>query len=406
MHTQSQPLVPEQAFLVKLARALHRFGSPSHRTEGALARVAAALDTQAEFLVTPTSIVASFGSGANSHTYLARVDSGESNLAKLDDLQAIFRQVQQRKTSPSEGSEAIEQLLQRPGTHPLWTTILAFGIASATVAFFFDGGWRESLVSAALGLIIGIGATLITRSPRWALVFPSLAGIAAGLLTTLANGVFGDLYPLIPTLAGLIVILPGLTLTIAVSELAHRHLVSGTARLSGAMITFLQLAFGVALGQRLADLAVAPQASSSPSPPSLTIVLAALVATSIALTVLFQARPKDTPVVLVMTSVAFFGARFGTEYLGPYLGALVGAWLVGTLGTLMSRWRNIPSAIPILPALLILVPGSIGFRSLSALLAEDVVSGLSAGFSMMVIAFSLVIGLLFANLTVRQRDYS
>ena len=394
MHAQSHPSIPEQAFLMRLARALHRFGSPSHRTEEALARVAEALDTQAEFLVTPTSIVASFGSAPTSQTYLARVDSGESNLAKLSDLQSIFRQVQAGRLSPAVGSEEIERLLQRPGIHPLWATLVAFGVASASVAIFFDGGWRESLVSAGVGLVIGIAATSMTRSKRWSLVFPAVAGIIAGLSTHVANGVFGNLYPLIPTLAGLIVILPGLTLTIAVSEIAHRHLVSGTARLSGAMITFLQLAFGVALGQRFAGLLVASQPTSAPTPPPLLIVAVALVATSVALTVLFQARLRDTPVVLVMIAIAFFGARFSTQYLGPYLGALVGAWLVGTLGTVFSRWRNIPSAIPVLPALLILVPGSIGFRSLSALLAEDLVTGLAAGFSMLVIAFSLVIGLL------------
>ncbi len=397
---------PEHSFLLLLARALHKFGSPSHRTEESLAQVAAALDVDAEFLVTPTSVVASLGTGNDSRTYLERGDAGEIHLAKLEELQAIFRRVKHKTISAAEGSEQIEALLERPSSYPMWVTILAFGVASASVALFFDGGWRESIVSGTLGLLIGTGAILVGRSASWSLVFPALAGIVAGVLTTTTNSVWGDLYPLIPTLAGLIVILPGLSLTIAVSELARRHLVSGTARLAGALITFLQLAFGVALGQRLAELAVTAQEVSPPQAPELPVIAAALVATSVALTVLFQARIQEMPLVLVMISVAFFGARFGTEFLGPYLGALVGAWMVGTLGTLFSRWRNIPSAVPILPALLILVPGSIGFRSLSALLAEDLVSGLSAGFSMITIAFSLVIGLLFANLTIRPRDYS
>lgn len=49
--------------------------------------------------------------------------------------------------------------------------------------------------------------------------------------------------------------------------------------------------------------------------------------------------------------------------------------------------------------------GSIGFRSLSALIQEDVMSGMTAASSMMVIAFSLVIGLL-SNLTAPPREYS
>jgi uncharacterized membrane protein YjjB (DUF3815 family) len=58
------------------------------------------------------------------------------------------------------------------------------------------------------------------------------------------------------TLGGLIVLLPGLTLSAAMSELNAQHLVSGTARLTGAIMRFLVLMFGVALGSRVAQLGV------------------------------------------------------------------------------------------------------------------------------------------------------
>ena len=60
------PLAPDEVeqiagFLVKLGRALHTYGTPSHRTEEALTRIAARLGLRAQFLVTPTSILGSFG---------------------------------------------------------------------------------------------------------------------------------------------------------------------------------------------------------------------------------------------------------------------------------------------------------------------------------------------------------
>lgn len=389
-----------------LAEGLHRFGSSSHRIEEALARVADALDVEAQFLVTPTSITASFGAGADSRAYLSRMEGGEIDLAKLTDLHAIFRRVRSGEASAAEGSRAIEDLVTRPPAFGGLTTLLAFAVASAAVAFFFDGGWRESAVSGGLGFLVGGLTVAIGRWPRWGLVFPAIAGLAVGGLAAAAGSLVDDLYPFIPTLAGLIFLLPGLTLTVAVSELAHRHLVSGTARLAGALITLLQLAFGVAFGQALAAIAFAAPAVTPPEPPATWVIAASLVATALALTVLFKAHVRDAWVILPTISVAFYGARFGGELLGPSLGALTAAWAMGVLGTLLSRWRNIPSAIPILPGLLLLVPGSIGFRSLSAMLEEDVVSGIAAGSSMMIIAFSLVIGLLFANLTVPPREYS
>ncbi len=399
------PAPPQQAFLINLAEALHRFGSSSHRTEEALARVAETLGERAEFLVTPTSITAAFGAGANSRTYLKRMDGGEINLAKLHDLHAIFRRVRAGEITAAEGTESIETLTERPPRYGILVTLLAFGVASTSVALFFDGGWLEAAASGGLGVVVGGLGLFLGRWPRWGLVFPAIAGVVAGGLAATAGSLITDLNAFIPTLAGLIFLLPGLTLTIAVNELAHRNLVSGTARLAGALITFLQLAFGVALGQGLAGLALTAGTASPPTPPSVGVVVGSMLATAMALTVLFKAHPRHAWVILPTIAVAFFGARIGSELLGPSLGALVAAWGVGVLGTLLARWRDLPSAIPILPGLLLLVPGSIGFRSLAALLDEDVLSGLRAGTSMMVIAFSLVIGLLFANLTVAPREY-
>ena len=52
-----------------------------------------------------------------------------------------------------------------------------------------------------------------------------------------------------------------------------------------------------------------------------------------------------------------------------------------------------------------LVPGSIGYRSLTALLAEEVVPGIQTAFRMLLVAASLVAGILLAAaLTVEPRD--
>ncbi len=54
-------------------------------------------------------------------------------------------------------------------------------------------------------------------------------------------------------LAGVILLLPGLSITIGVSELAARHLSSGTARLAGAAMTLINLGVGSFLGFALVD---------------------------------------------------------------------------------------------------------------------------------------------------------
>ncbi|MEM7586933.1 MAG: threonine/serine exporter family protein, partial [Acidobacteriota bacterium] len=71
------------AFLMRLAKALHAYGTPSHRLEEALGAVSASLEIEAQFLATPTSIVASLGPEPAQETLLVRVEPGETNLDKL-----------------------------------------------------------------------------------------------------------------------------------------------------------------------------------------------------------------------------------------------------------------------------------------------------------------------------------
>ncbi|MCP4200462.1 MAG: threonine/serine exporter family protein [bacterium] len=387
----------------RLARALHRYGMPVHRIEAALSKVAAKLDVQAQFLVTPTSIVTSIGKGEAARTSLVRLDQGEADLAKLADLHDVLRDVFAGRATPGEATDRLAEIEAKPPLYGPVALVTGFAVVSAVVSMFFGGGAREAMVALGLGLMVGLLVLLAGRWPRFALVLPAVAGIACAAGSQAAAHWVRPLFPSIPTLAGLIVLLPGLTLTIAVNEMAHRHIVSGSARLMSALITFLQIGFGMALGNALASRLFGEVAATAPESLSFTFLAVALVVNAMALSVLFQARLEDAPVILVAAATAFLGARYGTEYLGLELGTCLGAFLLGTVSTIMSRWRDIPSATPILPGLLLLVPGSLGFRSLSALIAKDVVSGVEAGFTMAMIALALVTGLLLANLTVEPR---
>ncbi|MFM7141150.1 MAG: threonine/serine exporter family protein, partial [Alphaproteobacteria bacterium] len=56
------------AFLLRLGRAFHGMGYPSHRLEEMLADAATSMGVEAQFFATPTSIFAAFGSGEGQRT--------------------------------------------------------------------------------------------------------------------------------------------------------------------------------------------------------------------------------------------------------------------------------------------------------------------------------------------------
>ena len=233
-------------------------------------------------------------------------------------------------------------------------------LAAGAAARLFGGGLREIGVAGLSSLAIGVLDQLTDRSPRAARVLEPVAALLASALAVTAASVLGPLSVQVATLSGLIVLLPGLGLTVAINELASRHLISGASRLTAAALVFLQLIFGVALGQRLAEVLPLPPMASPPAPLPFWTVVVALVVVALAVNVLFRARPADIGWIVAAGALAFGGARFGARGLGAELGAFVGALLLGMASNAAARVRNRPSVVTIVPGMMLLVPGSLG----------------------------------------------
>jgi len=170
------------------------------------------------------------------------------------------------------------------------------------------------------------------------------------------------------------------------------------------LMTFLKIGLGVGIGQRMASL-LPGGGSANIDPvalPEWTLWMS-LALTPWALTVLFRARWKEAPWVFLGSVVAFWGARLGVELLGSGLGAVIGALVTGLAANLYARRKRRPAVVLVVPSLILLVPGSIGYRSLSLLMAEDVTSGISNAFEALLVGVSLVAGLLLSNVLLPPR---
>jgi uncharacterized membrane protein YjjB (DUF3815 family) len=192
-------------------------------------------------------------------------------------------------------------------------------------------------------------------------------------------------------------------LTTAMTELSTRHLASGTARFMGALVLLMGIAFGIALGTKLValvhgDIPAVPVEAL----PEWTLLIA-LVTTPLAFVVLLKAERRDAPYIILAGALAFAGARIGAATLGPELGAFGGALVTGVAANWYARLTNRSSQIVLVPGLLLLVPGSVGLRSLTSLLDRDVLLGVEGAFRMVLIAVSLVSGILIAQIISPKR---
>ncbi len=391
------------AFILELAHGLHAAGTPAHRLETAMADISARIGLETQFFSTPTAILVGIGRPSQQHVSLLRVEPGDQGLERLENLDAIVSQVSSGKLDVAQAVARVRAIRDAPQRFGPATTTLAYVLASACGARFLHGGWREVTTASIIGLLVGALSILGRSNKAIERVIEPVSALGAAVLAPAAAILLGRMSTLTATIAGMISLLPGLALTTALTELATRHLAAGTTRLAGAMTVFLTLGLGVALGHQAVELLphVAEARHSTPLPgwtEWLALGLAPL-----ASAVQLRAMPRQFGWILAAGALAYLSARAGSRALGPELGAFTAALLLGAVSNLYARLMDRPASVLVVPGILMLVPGSLGFRSVNWLLQQDVVNGLRTLVQMSLVAVALVGGLLFANVIVPPR---
>ncbi|MCH9687746.1 MAG: threonine/serine exporter family protein [Deltaproteobacteria bacterium] len=391
--------------LLALAQALHEHGTPAHRLEDSLARVARALELHtAQFLSTPTAMHLAFGDGAGQRVYLCRATSERVDLATLGQLDEIVDDIVAGRLAATGALARLEALRTLGNRHSPRAKRWASATASGTAAVFLGGGLAELVLASALGWVVGALAQWSARMPRARPMHAPLAAFCVAVLVSLASAAAPGLSDGLVLVSALIMLVPGLTLTVAMTELASGHVVSGTARLAGGMTLMFTILFGAALGRPLAAALPVPVGWPLPAlelPPGTW--LACLAATTIAFTILLEARSRDAGWIAVACGVGYGAARLGAWGLGPELGAFAGAVAVGLASNAVARRFRRPATLMRLPGLLLLVPGSLGFRSLDSLLMADTIAGTDGLFRVGLVTVALATGLFAADLLLPTR---
>ena len=394
---------PEVAFVLELGRALQTFGVSAPTLEKALGRVARRLGLEGALYATPTGFLGSFRKpGHHSRTYLQRIEAGMSDLDKLTRVEELVDLAGNGQLDVHAAREHLTAVLDGPSRFGRWAVLGAYGLASSSMARVLGGGWREVLLGIPVGCLVGL---MVLFLQRWR-TLGRLAPLAGGLVSALGSALLATLVrgssETVLALAGIVVLIPGLSLLVSTQELGTGHYVSGTARLAGTTLVFLLLGFGIGLGQRLAG-SLAIHIEPIPLPgwtllPSLPLVLLSFM-------VIFQSRLANFGWTLVAGLAGWSVSLAGSLALGPEAGAGLGALVLGAACNLYGRWARRPAMVILLPSLMLILPGILGFRSLTLLLHQQTLAGLEAAFHVMFVSVALMLGLLVANATVPRRSF-
>jgi uncharacterized membrane protein YjjB (DUF3815 family) len=122
----------------------------------------------------------------------------------------------------------------------------------------------------------------------------------------------------------------------------------------------------------------------------------------VALCVVFQTARRDFPWATISCAVAFATSLLG-DLWNANLGTLAAAAAAAIYANVWASRSGRPTSIVLLPAVIVLVSGSIGFQGLAAIAEGDTKIGTQQFVQMFVVAVMITGGLLVGNTIFRPR---
>lgn len=202
------------------------------------------------FTITSSIVVTAWTGPEDTLTQTRRIRTRAVDLERLNRLNALSREICEKKPDIGVMKTQIQAVLARPA-FPAWLLYAASALIAGAFTVFFGGTLSDALVSAVIGVLL---KKLMMLSIRFRLnsvvsnVLLSFAGGAAALLAlrlglcdSYAKTVIGDIMLLIP----------GITLTDALRDMFYGDLISSIQRLCEALLFSSAIAFGFVLARRV-----------------------------------------------------------------------------------------------------------------------------------------------------------
>lgn len=406
----TNPLPLEVRFLKSYARQLHMAGVPAHQFERMMTALADKLGFNCNALSSPTSIFLSFQYQDDEDDsrpipmQLDRMDPPTINLGNTAELYDMGNCLLDGEVSVKQAYKKLKNW-QPKQLYPVWLQIICWGLTGGAVAVMLSASWPGIAGAAFSGALTGVLITQAGVTLRQG-GLEAIAALFSTFLVFALNQFVPGLDVFVIIMSSLIVLIPGLGLTIAVTELSTDHLASGSARLSGALATLLKLSLGVLIGTVIvgwfgwsADIETAARLTAPPD----WFRWPALLAAAFSFGVLFSVRKKEFHIAMLAAVVSYVVSRAGVAAGGLEFGVLLASMSVAVLSNLYGRIFKQSGALIRVPGVILLVPGTIGYHGATALFLDGGANLTDTTLLALRLLIALVGGLLFGNTLLPPR---
>jgi uncharacterized membrane protein YjjB (DUF3815 family) len=210
-----------------------------------------------------------------------------------------------------------------------------------------------------------------------------------------------DLNLVLVILSAVAIILPGFSISLGAGELVAQHVLSGVSNLINGLITLFKQIAGAVIGVGMARVLVTTVAAEPETPVDQMWLLLLFPLLLVGLGLAFQVSRKDLPWSVLVSGLAFLGVMAGSSLLDSNLGNLLGTIVAVVIANLWARKTGRPSSIVLIPAIVMLVSGTIGFRGLASMAEGELLLGVQQFLQMFIVAITILAGILIGFTIVR-----
>jgi len=392
-------------FIIKLGIIAHGYGPSAARLENYLNQVTEALGYGGHFHSTRSQIIYSFWKDdkMDQILHMEMVEKGSFNMAKLARVGEVVEAVVDGGISLDDAYDILNEIEGLPNPWGVGAKAVSFLFIGVGFSGLMSGNIMDIFVSGVLALIVYINVFFAEKyGGRMYELLPFTSAYIVGFLAALFKIWLPDINTFVNIIAAIIIMIPGFTVSAGIVEIVSNHVVSGSANLIAGVIYLLKQFFGAWFGLATIGLLFSGNPVPAVASESLGLWLF-LPLLFIGLGFAYHSLMRDFPWVMLCCLVSYIGVTFGNTFEIQYLGTLIGAIVANIFANLWARKTNRPTSIVLVPAITVMVSGSVGFQGLLIAATEESSRGLNQFMQLFIVALVISAGLLIANTIVRPK---
>lgn len=386
-------------------------GGPISRLESQIFRASELMGFNASVLAMPTGIHICVEDPLTGKavTRIARINEFSIDLNELRGLDRLLDKLGKGQVSLRLVLNLLKRNLYKKNLYSkkiIFTAQFMLGLSAGLLRY------GEFFASIGSGLVTVLVFFLIGKLPLSNQSY-RLFGDFISCLLALGISAIGALIFNLPlgalALGTLVAIVPGLTLTTGISELAEQNFLSGTIKLLKAGFTFLAMGISYLIALDLSSI-IGIDASAVRSTLEVTahnpvwVNYASVAILVVGASILFNAPRWSIPWAVIAGWAGWIVLANFTNPNLVVLAAFSASFALGLVSSLFGYYSRSPSQVVSVPGVLILVPGMLALSSFKtmSLTATGLNVAIGMGVHAVLIAVAIVFGLMSAKLILRM----